>query len=358
MTSTPSAPSAEEFSERLFTSILATQFCQAAFLGDHLGYYRALASHGPMTSAELGSRSGTAERYAREWLEHQAVSGVLVVDDSSAAPNERKFTLPPGPAEVLTDVTSSTHVLPMVDMACGLGGHLDALVDAYRSGGGVTWAEFGDDVRNGQGAANRPLFQGALVNDYLPAIPDIAEVLQSGGRIADIGCGLGWSSVGIAQAYPAVTVDGYDNDLPSIETARANATQAGVADRVAFHLADGREVAGAYQLVTAFECIHDLPDPVSVLSSMRLLAEPDGIVLVMDENVAETFTAPGNAVEQFMYGWSVTCCLPDSMAHPGSVGTGTVMRPDTLRQYASEAGFAAVEVLPVEDDFFRFYRLR
>ena len=356
--SPPSAPTADEFSQRLLDAILGAQFVQAAYLGDRLGYYRALAGAGPLTAPELASRTGTADRYAREWLEHQAVAGILTVDEPGAAPDERRFALPAGPAEVLTDPTSPAHVLPMARMAGGLGQHLDELVEAYRTGRGVSWAEFGDDAREGQGGANRPLFLGALPREYLPSVPDIAAVLSGGGRIADVGCGVGWSSIGIALAHPSVRVDGYDVDVPSIEAARANALEAGVADRVRFSADDIAGVTGRYDLVTAFECIHDLPDPVSVLAAMRRLAGPDGVVLVMDENVAETFTAPGDDVEQLMYGWSITCCLPDGLSTPGSVGTGTVMRPDTLRRYAADAGFPAVDVLPVQDDFFRFYRLR
>ena len=342
----------------MIDAILGAQFVQAAYLGERLGYYRALAGAGPLTAAELASRTGTAGRYAREWLEHQAVAGVLVVDDPGAVPDERRFELPAGPAEVLTDPTSAAHVLPMARMAGGLGQHLDDLVEAYRTGGGVSWAALGDDAREGQGGANRPLFLGALPREYLPSVPEIGAVLSGGGRIADVGCGVGWSSIGMALAHPSVTVDGYDIDAPSVEAARANAREAGVADRVRFSTDDVATVPGPYDLVTAFECIHDLPDPVSVLAAMRRLAGPDGVVLVMDEKVAETFTAPGDDVERLMYGWSITCCLPDGLSTPGSVGTGTVMRPDTLRRYASEAGFAAVDVLPVQDDFFRFYRLR
>ncbi|TFV77509.1 methyltransferase domain-containing protein [Blastococcus sp. CT_GayMR19] len=351
------APTAEEFAQRLLDAILGAQFVQAAYLGDRLGYYRALAESGALTSSDLAARTGTAERYAREWLEHQAVAGVLTVDDQTAAPSDRRFHLPAGPAEALTDPTSPAHVLPMARMVGGLGKRLDALVEAYRSGGGVSWAEFGEDAREGQGGANRPLFLGALPRQYLPSIPEVAAVLD-GGRIADVGCGVGWSSIGIALAHPSVSVDGYDVDAPSIEAARANAAAAGVADRVRFSTDDVATVPDRYDLVAAFECVHDMPDPVSVLAAMRRLAEPDGVVLVMDENVAETFTAPGDDVERLMYGWSITCCLPDGLSTPGSVGTGTVMRPDTLRRYAVHAGFATVDVLPVQDDFFRFYRLR
>jgi 2-polyprenyl-3-methyl-5-hydroxy-6-metoxy-1,4-benzoquinol methylase len=354
--SVTTSPTADEFAQRLLDAILGAQFVQAAYLGDRLGYYRALAEAGPLTSRELAARTGTAERYAREWLEHQAVADVLTVDDSAAPPDERRFDLPAGPAEALTETASPAHVLPMARMVGALGKRLDALVGAYRSGGGVSWAEFGEDAREGQGGANRPLFLGALPREYLPSIPEVATVL-SGGRIADVGCGVGWSSIGIALAHPQVTVDGYDVDVPSIEAARANATEAGVADRVRFHTADVATVSGRYDMVTAFECVHDMPDPVTVLAAMRRLAEPNGVVLVMDENVAETFTAPGGDVEQLMYGWSITCCLPDGLATPGSVGTGTVMRPDTLRRYATDAGFTTVDVLPVQDDFFRFYRL-
>jgi SAM-dependent methyltransferase len=346
---TVSSEGAAEFAERLFGAVLGAQLVQAAYLGDRLGYYRALAA-GPLTPAELAARTGTAERYAREWLEHQAVCGVLTVDGTA-------FVLPPGPAEVLTDPLSPLHVLPMARMAGGLGTMLDALVTAYRSGGGVSWAAFGADVREAQAAANRPLLVGAVPRQHLPSIPPVRAVLERGGRVADIGCGHGWSAIGLALAHPGVTVDGFDPDGPSIEAARRGAVEAGVADRVRFHHLDAAAAEGEYDLVTAFECVHDLPDPVAVLAAMRRLAGPDGIVLVVDERVAEEFTAPGDPVEQLMYGWSITCCLPDGLAHEGSVGTGTVMRPDVLRGYARAAGFAGVEVLPVEDEFFRFYRL-
>jgi SAM-dependent methyltransferase len=362
ITAHPTGPTAEEFGERLLAAVLGTQLVQAAYLGDRLGYYRTLAA-APRTSAELAARTATAERYAREWLEHQAVAGVLTVDDPGAPPAERRFRLPDGAAEVLTEVLSPNHVLPLARMAAGLGRNLDALAEAYRSGGGVAWAEFGADARESQAAANRPLFVGALPREYLPSVPEIRTVLERGGRVADIGCGFGWSAIGIALAHGSVTVDGFDVDGPSVEAARQNAVEAGVADRVRFHHVDAGTDAGPgsgedrYDLVAAFECVHDMPHPVGVLAAMRRMAGPDGVVLVVDERVAETFTAPGDDVEQLMYGWSITCCLPDCLAHPGSVGTGTVMRPDTLRGYARDAGFADMKTLPIEDPFFRFYRL-
>ena len=276
MTTTETAPAAtaEAFGERLFGAVLGAQLVQAAYLGDRLGYYRALAAGEPLTSVELAARTGTAERYAREWLEHQAVAGVLTVDDPAAAPAERRYGLPAGHAEVLTDVLSPNHVLPVARMVAGLGQHLDALVGAYRSGGGVSWAQFGVDARESQAAANRPLFLGALPREYLPSIPEIRAVLERGGRIADVGCGYGWSSIGIALAHPGVTVDGYDVDAPSIDIARQNAVEAGVSDRVRFHCADAATAEGRFDLVAAFECVHDMSDPVPVLATMRRIAHP------------------------------------------------------------------------------------
>jgi SAM-dependent methyltransferase len=164
----------------------------------------------------------------------------------------------------------------------------------------------------------------------------------------------------MALAYPSARVDGYDVDPASIDAARRHAAEHGVGDRVSFHLVDGAAAeadAGAYDVVTAFECIHDMPDPVSVLGNARRLVRDSGTVIVMDERVPETFVGPGDPVEQLMYGVSMLVCLPDGLSHPESVGTGTVMRPATLLDYARRAGYADLEVLPIDNEMFRFYRL-
>ena len=157
-----------------------------------------------------------------------------------------------------------------------------------------------------------------------------------------------------------MTVDGYDLDAASVELANKNLAGSDVADRVTIQLRDAGdpELAGSYQLVTVFEAVHDMSQPVEVLRVLRRLAADDGAVVVMDERVADAFTAPGDEIERLMYTYSVLCCLPVGLADSPSVGTGTVMRTETLRRYATEAGFADVEVLPIEHDFFRFYRLR
>jgi predicted O-methyltransferase YrrM len=343
----------EEFADRLFRSALGTAEVLSIYLGDRLGWYRALAEGGPATADELVARAGGAPRYAQEWLEQQASSGILTVD------GDGRFVLPRGATEVLTDTTSLNYLAPLARMLSAAATQLPALLDAYRSGGGVGWAQFGADMRESQADMNRPWFEHALPG-ALAGVADLDEVLRRpGARIADIGTGAGWSAIALARAYPEATVQGFDVDPPSIELATANAREAGLDDRVTFHLADAAGLGErGFDAAFAFECVHDMPRPVEVLAAVRAAVRPGGPVVVMDEAVDDSFAAPGDDTERLMYGFSTLICLPDGLAHPGSVGTGTVMRPDTLRGYARAAGFGGVEVLPIEDfGFWRFYRL-
>jgi 2-polyprenyl-3-methyl-5-hydroxy-6-metoxy-1,4-benzoquinol methylase len=344
--------------DRLFAALIGAYEVAAVDLGDRLGWYRALADR-PATPTQLAERTGTDPRYAREWLEQQAVAGYLTVDDVGAEPDERRYTLPDAHRAVLVDELDPMFMTPFARMTMAFTRNVERLAEVYRSGGGLSWEEMGADAREGQAAANRPFFLGPLVTEVLPAIPDVDAALRSGGRVADIGCGLGWSSLGIATGYPEARVDGFDVDVPSIERARQFAHEQGVSDRVRFSVVDAGQLGedGGYDVVTAFECVHDLPDPVAVLGAMRRLVRPGGAVLVVDEKVAETFTAPGDEVERLMYGYSLFCCLPDSASTRPSVRTGTVMRPAVLEGYAQEAGFRGLTVLPIDHDLFRFYRL-
>jgi SAM-dependent methyltransferase len=360
MTTTESSPvdATTALAERLFEAVITGLELAAIHLGSELGWYRALAE-APATASELAARTGTDPRYAREWLEQQAVTGILTVDDVTAGPDERRYTLPEAHRPVLVDRDDLAYMPPFVQQALVFARNVPRLLEVYRSGGGLSWAEMGE-ARSAQAAGNRRYFLGPMATQDLASVPGIDEALRAGGRVADVGCGMGWSSIGIARAYPQARVDGFDVDEPSVEQARRNAEESGVADRVRFTTVDAAaaEEQGSYDLVTAFECVHDLADPVGVLGAMRRMVRPGGTVLVVDEKVAERFTAPGDAVERLMYGFSVTCCLPDGLSTRPSVGTGTVMRPATLERYAREAGFAGVDVLPVDHDLFRFYRLR
>ena len=331
------------------------------YLGDRLGLYSTLAAHGPCTPADLARHAGADERYLREWLEQQTVIGTLFVDDASAAPSERRYSLPAGHAEVLVAQDSLNYLAPLVQLMVGTVQPLPALLKAFRSGEGVPFSDYGADMREGQGGLNRATFLQLLGQEWLPAIPDVDARLRADppARVAEIGCGVGWASIGIARAYPQVRVDGYDLDAPSVALAQANARDAGVADRVQFAVRNAADAAsgGAYDLVLAFECIHDMSDPVAALRAMRRLAGESGAVVVMDERVGESFANRNDDTEWFMYGFSVLHCLPACRTDRPSAATGTVMRPDTFRQYALEAGFRDVVTLPIDNYFYTFYRL-
>lgn len=351
----------DAFIERLLQSTRGAFEIFSLYIGIRLGLYDALAQTDWLTSEELASRSKTHERYTREWLEQQAAAGILEIEDEKAAAADRRFALPGALAEVLTDRDSLNYLAPLPVLIAGAVHPLSSILSAYRSGSGVPYADYGSDLIDGQAGINRAMFLQQLGSEWLAAIPDLHPRLQSDppARIADIGCGAGWSSIGMALAYPKVYVDGFDLDEASIGIAQKNAEHAGVAKRVIFQVRDAGDpkLAGRYDLVSAFECIHDMSNPVAALRAMRSLAGDSGIVLVVDERVGEKFSAKGNEVDWMMYGWSILHCLPVGMAEQPSAATGTVMRPDTLRRYAQEAGFRDIEILPIDNFFFRFYRL-
>jgi SAM-dependent methyltransferase len=351
----------DAFVERMLKSASGVFDIFSIYIGDRLGFYQALVDAGSLTVAELAARVGANERYTREWLEQQTVTGILEVEDANIAADKRRFRIPAGHAEVLVDRDSLNYLAPLARLLAGAVHPLPALLDVYRKGGGVPFSAYGADLREGQAAMNRAMFLQQLGQEWLPAIADIHARLQADppAQVADIGCGVGWSSIGMAQAYPNIRVDGYDLDAPSLETAHTNAQAAGVDNRAKFHVRDAGDptLAGRYDLVTAFECVHDMSNPVGALKMMRQLLGEGGAVIIVDERVGDIFTPTGNEVEWMMYGWSILHCLPVGMADQPSAETGTVMRTSTLRLYAQEAGFRDVEVLPIDNFFFRFYRL-
>jgi 2-polyprenyl-3-methyl-5-hydroxy-6-metoxy-1,4-benzoquinol methylase len=351
----------DAFVERIFGSSIGFMEILSIYVGDCLGFYRVLADDGGATASQLADATGTHGRYAREWLEQQAVAGILEVESADAEPEERRYLLPKGHDEVLLEHDSLYYAAPLAQQMVGITRPLAAVLEAFRTGGGVPYPDYGEDIREGIAHANRAMFVNLMGSEWLPAVSDVHERLQADppARVADIGCGTGWSSVSIARAYPKVGVDGFDLDEDSIAEARANAETEGLTDRVTFQVRDAAdpELSGRYDLAIAIECIHDMSRPVEALRAMRSLVGNDGAVLVVDERVEENFTAPSDEIERLMYGFSILHCLPVGMAEQPSVGTGTVMRPATLRRYASEAGFSGVEVLPIKHDIWRFYRL-
>lgn len=328
------------------------------YLGERLGLYRALATDGPATSAELAARTGTDERYVREWLEHHAASGLVEVDGPAADSLTRRYRLPSAHAPVLADSDDVRYrAFNGVEIARA-GRGLPQLVEAFRTGGappGLPWAP------EGRADYNRSAFLNLLGTRWLPAITDVDRRLRAEppARVADLACGTGWSSIAMARAYPLVNVDGCDLDADAIAAARRNAEQAGLSARVTFTVTDatGGGWSGRYDLVTIFEGLHDMSRPADALRIARGMLRQSGSVIIADELVEDEFTAPASELERYHYGWSVLACLPGAMSDPSTAATGAVMRPAILRRYAREAGFADVEVLPLKTDTWRFYRL-
>ena len=346
--------------ERLFGATIGALELFSIYLGGELGLYRALEAHGPLTAPQLAERAQIDRRYAREWLEQQAVAGLIDALDQHAAPDERRFALPADHARVLAHPDDEAHLAPMAHMIAGIGGVLPRLAAAYRSGEGVPYAAYGDAFRHGQGHINRPAFLSDLPGAWMDALPDVRDRLYaSGGRVADVGSGQGFSAVAMAERFPRAHVHGFDADAASVRDARTFADERGVAGRVEFVCDDATTVAahGPFDLVLVLETLHDLARPIDTLAAIRASLSASGAVLVVDERVADAFAAPGGETERMMYGWSVTHCLPTALVERSSAATGTVMRTDTLREYAAAAGLSTVEVLPVDNDLFRLYRL-
>ncbi len=344
--------------DRLFRDMAGALELLTVYLGERLGLYQALRAGGPATSGELAARTGTAERYIREWLEHHAASGLLETDDPAAGPLARRYSIPPGHVPVLADPGDARYEAFKGTEIVRAARRMAELAEAFRSGGApppLPWAP------EGRPEFNRATFLNRLGREWLPAIADVDRRLRAEppARVADLACGTGWSSIALAQAYPLISVDGFDLDTDAIGAARRHAAEAGLTDRVTFTAADvsSPSVSGRYDLVTILEGLHDMSRPVDALRAARgMLAEP-GCVIVADERTEDEFAAPASVAEQYHYAWSVVACLPAVMGDPDTAATGAVMRPATLRRYALEAGFQGLEILPVEADMLRFYRL-
>jgi len=283
---------------------------------------------------------------------------VLEVDDVTMPAGERRFTLPNAHAHVLIEDDSEACMKPCAAVVPWVAKAIDIMVAEFRSGSGAAFGLF--DLHDVQAAFTRPVFVNHLTQNWLPALPDVQARLAAGDRvrIAEIGCGEGLASITLARAYPNVEVDGYDLDDASIAAARQAAAGAEVADRARFEARDAADpdIHGDYDLVMAVEMLHDVPDPVGILRTMRRLAGEHGAVLVVDERTEDAFTVPTTEMERFFYAFSTLHCLAVSLQN-GGAGTGTVIRADTMRRYAAEAGFSSVEVLAVDHPQFVLYRL-
>lgn len=356
------AARAEALAVRLFNASVQAMDILSVYVGERLGLYQALLQHGPATPNELAERAGIHHRYAREWLEQQAVTGLLSVDDPGLPEDQRRYELDPSDAEALVNPDSPFSITPLARALVSSTQVMPQLLDAYRTGGGVPWIAYGKDGIESQGDFNRPWLVAQLGTEYLPAIADVHARLRADppALVADVACGVGWAGIAIAKAYPKVRVHGVDSDPSSIELARQNAEASGVADRVTFEARDAADLSlsGKYDAAIVVEAIHDMSRPVEALKAIRSLLSPTGSLIVADERVAESFTAPGDELERLFYGASILICLPAGMAEQPSAATGTVMRPATMQKYGTDAGFRSVERLGLEHPFLQFYQLR
>lgn len=361
-----------EFAEQLVGMLGAATELLTIELGRRFGLYRTLHERGPLSAAAFATAADIAPRYAREWLEQQAAAGIVAVEQPGPFQHERRFLLPGHHVPVLVDETHPAHAGPAAGLLAGVALAFPEVVADFRRGRGVAFDEYGAELRRGLGALNRPGFTHAM-RDWVSALPDRAAALDAGGAVLDAGCGVGWSTIALANAFPTARVVGVDLDADSVEEARLNAREAGVAARVEFVLGDAADAAvvgraadaadaadaavSGFDLVTVFEALHDMARPVDALARFRALLRPGGAVLVADERVADAFHADAEPVERMLYAMSVLHCLPATTAESGDVANGTVLRPLTLRRWAAEAGLGRVDVLDIEHPFWRFYRI-
>ncbi len=305
-------------------------------LGDKLGWYRALAEYGPLTAAELSARTDTAEPYAREWLAAQAAGGYLTYEPATA-----RYTLPPEQAVALTVEDSPAFLPGFFQIALGTLHDTNAVVEAARSGAGFGWHEHGDDVPTGCERFFRPGYNAHLVAEWLPALDGVVDKLTRGARVADVGCGHGASTVLMAQAFPASTFVGSDYHPESIEVARERAATAGVADRVTFVVAPATAFPGTgYDLVTMFDCLHDMGDPVGAAQRVRGALAPDGTWMVVEPQAGDRIEDNLNPVGRVYYGFSTLLCTPSSLSQDVGLALGTQAGPARIEAVTTSAGFS------------------
>jgi SAM-dependent methyltransferase len=307
-------------------------------LGDRLGLYQAMAGAGPMTSATLAQRTGTAERYVREWLANQAAGGYIVYD-----PTDSTYELPPEQAMVLANEASPVFLAGAFETIASCYLDHDALVDAFRTGAGVGWQEHDHRLFSGALRLFRPGYAAYLVQEWLPALDGVIAKLQSGASVADVGCGMGASTVIMAEAFERSTFAGFDIHEPSIDAARAAATEARVDHRARFDVASAKAFPGqGYDLVCLFDTLHDMGDPVGAARHIRQALAPDGTLLVVEPNANDALEQNLNPVGRTYYGLSTVICTPGSLAQEVGLGLGAQAGELRLTEVLHQGGFSQV----------------
>ena len=304
-------------------------------MGDKLGLYQALAGAGPLMPAELAERTGTAERYVQEWLNAQAAGGFVTYD-----PDTGRYTLPPEHALALTEPECPAYLPGFFQIA--LGSLLDAprIFEAARSGEGFGWHEHGADVFDGCERFFRPGYNANLIGQWLPALDGVIDKLERGGAVADVGCGHGSSTILMAQAFPNSSFLGADYHGGSIETARQRAREAGVADQARFETAPAAAFGGTgYDLVTMFDCLHDMGDPVGAARHVRGALKPDGTWMIVEPAADDRVEGNLNPVGRAYYAFSTLLCTPASLSQEVGLALGAQAGEARIRDVVTAAGF-------------------
>jgi SAM-dependent methyltransferase len=339
---TQSPPAAEvdtdilmQFVFRAVDEVGATLNAALVVMGDKLGYYRDLAAHGPTTPAQLAERTGTAEPYAREWLNAQAAGAYVTYDPATAT-----YTLPPEQVVALTVEDSPAFLPGFFQIALGTVHDMENILAAARNGAGYGWGEHHSDVHIGCERFFRPSYQANLIDAWLPALDGVVEKLQRGARVADVGCGHGASTILMAQAFPASTFVGTDHHADSITTARERAEAAGVADRIHFEVASAQTFSGdGYDLVSMFDCLHDMGDPVGAARQVRQALADDGTWMIVEPMAGDRVEDNLNPVGRAYYGFSTLLCTPSSLSQDVGLALGTQAGPARIHDVTTAGGF-------------------
>src|SRR4051812_24077358 len=303
-------------------------------MGDKLGLYRALVGTGGLSPAELAERTGTAERYVREWLNAQAAGGFVSYD-----PDSGRYALPPEQAVALTDADSPAYLPGFFQIALGSVIDSPRIVEKARSGEGLGWHEHVHDVHEGCERFFRPGYNASLVASWLPALDGVVAKLERGASVADVGCGHGASTILMAKAFPNSTFVGSDYHEGSIATARERAEEAGVADRVRFEVSPGAAYSGkGYDLVTMFDCLHDMGDPAGAARHVRETIAPDGTWMIVEPKAGDRVEENFNPVGRVYYGFSTLLCTPASLSQEVGLALGAQAGESRIRDVVTAGG--------------------
>jgi len=328
----------EQFMGGFVAELGALLHAPLVITGDQLGLYKAMAGAGPLTPAALAGRTNTTERYVKEWLDAHAAAGWVDYD-----PAERTYTLPDALVPALADDESPVFVPGAYKVAASVTKVQAALARVFRSGEGFPWPRHNPDLFEGTERFFRPGYLANLVPAWLPALDGVVEKLERGAKVADIGCGHGSSTVILGQTYPNSTVVGFDNHAGSIETARKRAADAGVADRVTFEVAGAADFPGTgYDLVTVFDALHDMGDPVGAASHVHGSLAPDGTWMVVEPNAGDRPEDNHNPVGRIFYSASTFICCPHSRSEPVGLALGAQAGEARLRDVFTQGGFTRI----------------